>query len=392
MEASRVRGDIQLHSLGATTLQHRSNRLVRLPGGNIYRFFVAPDFSLYWIKSTDGGFTWSLPIVVRNGVTDQIAVWFDQWTPGDAGTKIHLAYIENVTDDVHYRNIDTASDSLSTDTIILAGASAVKGVDEDVTIAKMRGGNLLCMACIDAGVEIVTARSTDGGGTWAARTNAVETNDWMLLAPGFAADNQDAIAIYWDRSANEISRKVYDDSLDSWAETSIATGFTMPVNNNGVPQFAIAIDEASSKILLAAWTERDLLNADLRFWTIDETTITEGGTIVLNSTDDQGMCGVVHNEIDDSITVFYAGKTDGSETFAAAPGTHIYYKVSTDGGTNWGAETKLTVQQAPMTELEVAPQSFGWPPDVCWYADNTVDAYKYSVLLPTRRLQSLVVA
>jgi len=77
----------------------------------------------------------------------------------------------------------------------------------------------------------------------------------------------------------------------------------------------------------------------LRFWAIDESAITEGTNVVLNSGDDQQMCVLSLATDTTTFYCFYGGKSDGSET---AGGTiNIYYKTSTDAGTTWGSETLL---------------------------------------------------
>jgi hypothetical protein len=311
-------------------------------GKTIYKFAIsAINTDLHYTKSTDGGRSWEQPVSVFVGTCEGFSVWYDRWTPGSSGDLIHFAYIEGgAVDDVLYRNLNTTNDSLGTQTTIMAATSTVAGIGQCISITRTRGGNLLVAVDIDGGTENQVSRSVDVGANWTTRTDAHEagTGDFYLFAPGFAADNQDAMLIFWDRSADEISRKIYDDSANTWAETSIAT--SMVESSTFVPNFAIAIDPTNNKILLVAWSAVDTANADLRYWTIDESAITEGTNVVQNSTDDQGMCGISLDPVTGWITVYYGGKSDGSETFQTA--IHIYYKVSRDGGTTWGPETRLT--------------------------------------------------
>ena len=324
----------------------QSGYIVQTPAGVIYSLFVAVmDNSLCWAKSTDGGFTWTDMIAVKSGVatSGSFSLWYDKWTPGNTGTLIHVAIFEQTTDDVIYRSLDTANDALGTEVVIFAGASTGAVGNTCISITRAIGGNLCCAFDIDGGTEVGFYKSTDAGANWSAMTDVNESasTDYYLLAPGFAVDTQDIICIFWDRSASEISRKLYDDSGNSWAESSIAASMTAVANTTAAPQFSLTVDDANNKILLIAWSAADAANADLRFWTIDESAITEGTAVVSNGTDDQGVCALALATDTATLYAYYVGKSDGTETFATS--VNIYYKTSGDGGATWGAETQLSL-------------------------------------------------
>lgn len=348
-----------LSPIDRTDIRHReggqSAYVVILPSGTKYVFYVDADLDLYWTKSADNGLTWSLPVLVKAGTIEAVAVWYDRWSSINADL-IHLAYIEAGADDVFYRNLDAASsDTLSTETTIFVGLSALSGTaTKCISLTRARGGNLLCAFDIDGGTETGFYRSVDAGANWTARTDVNEaTSDYYLLGPGFAADNQDILCIYWDRSADEISRKIYDDSADTWAETSIATTMVDIVSTTCISQFALAPDLSNSQLLVAAWSNRDLANADLRFFKVSEAAITEMTNVVLNSTDDQQMCAVALDTSGGTVYVLYGGKSDGSETAGTA--INLYYKTSADLGANWGSETALTTTALNFAALNASP-------------------------------------
>lgn len=336
---------------------------IQTPSGDLYRILCNGTTSILFTKSSDGGFTWSTPTSIASQSTNNLAVWYDRWSNISAGL-IHVAYTETGTDDTHYRTIDTeSSDALSTDTIIFAGSTTATGVGH-LSITRSRGGNVYCKTVIDAGAEGGFFRLQNANvpnGAWdAARTvdEAIATTDAMILLPGFAADNQDIMAFFWDNSANEISRKLYDDSADTWSETSIATSMTKGSPANAFPHFAASVDLTNSRNLLVAWSNVDSANADLRFWTVTESAITETSTnVVLNSTDDQGLCGVGLDTGTGYWYVVYAGKSDGSET--AFTSMNLYYKFSTDSGATWSAETALTSTLRGSVSLVITPRFFG---------------------------------
>lgn len=354
---------------------------VQTPAGVLYKFYVDSGSDLSFRKSTDGGLSWSAPTVVFAGTLVSFGLWYDRWSNISAGL-IHLAYTETGGSDTLYRTVNTeSSDALSTQTTIFAGTSqAANGM---VSITRARGGNVYCRTCIDNGAEGGFFRLPNANvpnGAWdAARTinEAVAGSDAMILVPGFAADNQDIIGIFWDTSANEISRQVHDDSGNSWSETSIATSMTKPAASSSFPHFAAAVDLTNSKILLAAWSAVDTANADLRCWTLDESSITETATnIVLNSTDDQGLVGIGIDTSTGYWWAFYAGISSGGETFLTS--VNIYCKCSKDSGATWGPETRLTNAAADIAWLATCPRFFG-PPFVAYHNDIALDEIMMNV-------------
>jgi hypothetical protein len=318
------------------------------------------------------------------GTTTALSVWYDRWSNISAGL-IHLAYQESVTDDTFYRTINTeSSDALSTQTVILLGTSTAAG--GAVSICRSRGGNVYCATMIDAGAEGGFLRLPNANvpnGAWdVARATVWEavTQDQIILVPGWAADNQDMMAFFWDASANEISRKLYDDSANTWAETSIATSMTDLAASTAFPNYAAAVDITNSRNLLVAWSAVDTLNADLRCWHITESAITEVTNVVVNSTDDQGLCGICIDTINGVWWVVYGGATAGGETWLTS--INLYCKGSTDSGTTWSPETALTDSARDITWL-ILPQrilaSMPVPPPVMYHVDLALDELQINV-------------
>lgn len=366
------------------------NYTIQTPAGVLYQVYIDSGSDVHYRKSSDGGLTWGIGISVFAGTASALSVWYDRWSNISAGL-IHCAYIESVTDDILYRTINTeSSDALSTQTSIFAGASTATG--GSITITRAVGGNVYVKGVIDNAAEGGFYRLPNANvpnGAWdAARTvdEALAANDQMILQPDFdAADTQDVMAIFWDASANEISRKLYDDSGNSWSETSIATSMTLQAATVAFPHFACAPDITNTRSILVAWSAVDTVNADMRCWTVDSGAITEVTNVVLNSTDDQGLAGIALDTATGNWWVFYAGASGGSETFLTS--VNIYCKVSTDSGTTWGPETLLTNSAKDRTWLCTSPRfssAFG-PPVVCYHVDEVIDSIQINVPLPNRR-------
>lgn len=323
-----------------------TNYIVEANNKKLYCFYINSAIDLCMKTSTSGGIDWSAPTVLYTGSITALSVWYDRWSGITTSDYIHISWIDSGNDDIWYTTINTASsDAKSNDVAVFLGASTATG--GALSIARAVGGNVYIAGMIDAGAEggfyrLPTANVPNGA--WdAARTTVFEaiTGDMVILAPDLiSADNQDMLCIFWDASADTLSRKNYDDSANTWAETTISASMVDLVATGQFPHFAIEMDLENNKILFAAWSNVDSANADLRFWEIDATSITEKTNVVLNSVDDQGLVAIQKDISTGDIYVFYAGKSDGSETWAT--GVNIYYKRSTDGGTTWGSETLCT--------------------------------------------------
>lgn len=331
------------------------NYVVRTPGGVLYQVFIDNAVDVVFRKSSDNGLSWSESVTVFTGTVTYLSVWYDRWSNIAAGL-IHCAYTETGGHDTLYRSIDTeASDALGTQTTIFAGVSATNA--GNLSITRARGGNLYCHSMIDAGAEGGFFRSVDVGANWTSRTvnETIATTDQIIMMPGWnAGDTQDAMAFFWDASANEVSRYLYDDSANTWAETSIATSMTDTTAAGTFPHFAAAVDATNSRNLLVAWSVVDAANADLRCWHVTESAITEVTNVVLNSTDDQGLCAIGIDTTTEDWYVFYGGKSDGSETWPTA--IKFYYKISTDDGATWGSEQTLTAAVRNVTWMVATPR------------------------------------
>lgn len=324
----------------------------------LYYFFIeSSGEELFCSKSLNNGLTWRPVIAITSASQiDSFAVWFDQWTPGDAGTIIHIAYVDMTSDDVLYKQLQTSTDTLGSAISVFAGASVVDDAS-NVTLCKTKAGLITVVYDLDGGLEKGAAKSDAlPVTTFTAIADPVEAAaDYFLAAPGNYADTNDFDLIYWDRSATEITMKTYDDSGNSWSESAaIGTGMTSLAATTACPQFSIAVRASDSHLMMAAWTAADTANADLRVWDINgAASITELTNAVLNSTDDQALCGIGIDSTNDDLYVFYLGKSDGSETCYTS--LNCYYKVSTDGGTTWGSETLLSTVTRALTFLHVCP-------------------------------------
>ena len=265
-------------------------------------------------------------------------VWYDKWTPGDTGTKIHIWWIEIDIDDINYRALDTSNDSFGSKIQVFAGGTAASNRANFVSGTKARGGNLYAVGTIDAAAECEFARSTDGGATWdATRVTPQEAcGDQGILFPANLADANDIWMLYDDISVELITLKTNDDSADSWAESATTIPFTDETTlGTGEGGYSGSIRHSDGHLIAATHSQIDNAATDFQIWDItDGSTITQKTAITTNI-DDNYYSSVFIDQNTDDIYVSYAGKRDGSETLGTTVG--IYYTKSTDGGTSWTA-------------------------------------------------------
>jgi hypothetical protein len=336
---------VETGAFGASHIRAQRSGPVWTDENTGYIFFINSANDVRYRKTTDGGASWAASVLIDGTTATSLDVWFDKWTPGDSGTLIHIWWLESSTDNVHWRSLDTSSDTLGTDRTVFSGASFSSTANRQshaISGTKAVGGNLYVQFWGDALGEQDFYRSTNGGTTWTNRASGGDGNEVdeiICLPDDDAADNQDIVMIYWDRSANEISIKKYDDSGDSWSETSISGSM---FDTNAIMQMSAVVRHSDGHIILAAWSNLDNATADLRVWdiTLATPTITAKTDVVTDSSDCVGAALFIDQNNDD-LYCGYLGNEDGSETWQGATpnGITAFLKKSIDGAATWGAQT-----------------------------------------------------
>lgn len=327
--------DVTIDGTISTSTSRGLRSLVFTDANNGYQFYIDGDSDFKYSKTTDGGATWGAAVSVGSGTVLAFDVWYDQWTPGDSGTLIHLAWFGTTLDDVLYRSLDVSDDSLSASAVVIqAGATAAGAVGAHCSITKSRGGNLYVTWMLDAGVEFGLKKSTDGGANWSAGlTGFNEANgDWTMLFPGNAADANDIWGLFLDVSANALTLKVYDDSANSISESAtIATVVENTSDLTAQYPFSGSIRHSDGHLIASVVTERDTATADHRVFDINGAGSITELTPIFSDLDDMYYPSVFIDQNTEDIYVAYNGA--GVETLGTA--THTRYAKSVDGGANW---------------------------------------------------------
>jgi hypothetical protein len=299
--------------------------------------FVDTGIDTTFARTDDKGASWAIT-EIKAGSTRSLACWYDKETPGNAGTLVHIAWLEDTVDDVYYRTLDVADGTLGTQRTV--DGSITSGFAPNlnrITITQTVSGNII--VAFSTQTEIECYKSADNfatPGTDIADVYEVATaEDYCLLFPAATADDDDACALFWDRSADEISLKVYDDSGDTWTEKSISGSMVDEVRNMDMDG---SVRHSDSHILMAAHSRSDHTTDDLRTWdlTVDDPdaancTVTAKTNIFTDQVE-SARASVWINQQTDQVRIAYLKGGVWTET------VDVVYHISNDGMGSWGGE------------------------------------------------------
>lgn len=325
----------------------------------------------WYVKTTDGGQTWGSPVQVN---TEAPAInrflgfscWFDQWTPGNTGTKIHITWNDRTAVKQKYRSLDTSTDTFGAQTNVNAGV-----ITADTTyrssIAKARGGNIYVVAARNG--EKYFYCSTDNGATWEVRTAPTATNPACQpsLTPGNEADTQDIYGVWY--AGSNLNLYWYDDSANTWTTTLIYT-------DTGSPIICSSSIRKSDNHTLVVAKKTNGANYDLPFWDVDSGTTFTAMTNVYTNQPYSNAGFAILVATSDKLYVSYNG-------YSGVPG-EASYKSSEDGGTTWSTEIRLdsaggvtTFLDASLNQVTLGGRIYGM-----WMVSTTQVWGNYGTSLP----------
>lgn len=354
---------------------------VDVDSNNIYHFYQDNNSDLVYSKSTDGGATWGAAVTVHAELTSAWSgpcIWFDKWTSGNNGTLIYISFLLDGIGTIDYNTLDTSNDTLSSINVVATGLSLGYDNSNVTKIIKDRGGNLYLAYSGWNGSAFFGGmyRSTDGGTIWTSRATPWESDDndgpSAQFLPANLADNHDLWMIFGDRSANEYSLKTYDDSADSWAETSITTAVVI---DGDTRQTAASIRHSDGHLILAIASHVDNAAGDLLIYDINGSGSITAKTNIITDKDDWSSPVVYIDQNTNNIYVGWIGNPDGSDTWNSS--LTIWKNLSTDGGANWG--TSAQYSQDAATDNKAIWSSHSSPGNAAgrwllsWQADTAQD-------------------
>ncbi len=375
--------DVTIEAAASSALKQRSLR-----GGVFWTsptvgYVIYPNTGadLVYRKTADGGATWgAAQAVVAAAACDAFMYdcWADWQTSGDAGTKIHIAYISRDLNQIRYVYLDTSDDSVGGNDLIEACQgtgtfNVVIGFGATmVSISKTRGGNLVVALAYqdNAPTYFSSFYTSPDADTWTSKASPYEAyGDNCLLFPANLADNQDVWGVYWDADAEAISLKTFDDSGNSWSEQAISGGMVPSILSM---QMDGAIRLSDGHLILAAWSGFNVATADLMTWDINGAGSITAKTNVITDTAEYALVSVFVNQANDDIYVAYAGGTDFTTL------VKVFYQLSQNGGGSWDGQAAM---QANVEDDErwisagTAKKEWGGKFQPVWFNDDLNDLF-----------------
>ena len=303
-----------------------------------YIFYVDQGSNgLVYRKTINGGTSWSGSTEIDDFDHMAVTTWADWNTPGDSGTKIHVASISAAAiDKLYYQYLDTYDDTY-TSTITVEALTDVNGTPDQryhsASITKTKGSTLAyAYRAYNDGVtdNYGFETSIDGGNTWLTKTSPWETAyDHIRLFPANLSDQDDLWAVFWDVSTDELSLKTYDYSGNSWDEDIISDNMTD--DNDKYLQFDGDIRHYDEHLIVTAWSEFNSATAILKVWDIANGDNITALTNIITGGSGYFQTDVFIDQVNNTIYVSYLKGT--IETTVG-----VYYQYSTDNGITWSGE------------------------------------------------------
>jgi hypothetical protein len=181
----------------------------------------------------------------------------------------------------------------------------------------------------DGNFEIYYKRSTDAGMTWSTDTRL--TNDTARSYYPSCALNGSVIHVIWSDNRSGTDQVYYKRSIDTgftWSEDTLLTNETPITANYFLPHLA-----SSGSLLIIMWSEKRDGNNEIYYKRSTNGGISWGAETRL--TNDPGSSNIPSVTISGlNVHVAWYDNRDGND--------EIYYKYSIDGGINWDIDTRLT--------------------------------------------------
>lgn len=335
-------------SVSTTQLEHQfiGTQSVFVSDQVGYKFYVDSTGVCVYSKTTNGGTSWGGAVTI-DAQTDCFgaSVWYDQWTPGDTGSYIHILTADSGNSDLWYNRLDTTSDTrlLGTAPISVVTNSGQGGTiaagSNTGSITKGTDGTLyMSMSDNTDSYVVECSASCNLAASWTETgTNPMDLQpDYSMLLP---LSSGDIMIINRDLSADDLRSKVWDDSAGSWSGTWTAINSNALENATYDPAFAAAVNVDSGDIYLAYIDNATTGtlgggNDDVLVAKYSGGAWSNGTNVVTNTT--LGLTGVALS-IDANngdVYVAYTGRT----TAGTANTGNVYWASSTAAMSTWGAQ------------------------------------------------------
>ncbi len=323
---------IEGNPIGTFNYKSNGRNLVWTSNQTGYIFYVDSLGDFYYKNTSDAGSTWSGGTLIETNTMTEFSIWYDKWTGEEFGDTISIAFIEQIADDILFVSLNTTNNTLSSEGVAFAGASAdsTGWNTHSISIIRSRQGSLYAGGWIDNEGENGMARSRDGGATWSSISSGFieAVGDRVMFSPANTADEDDIIGIYFDDSLNDIKLKTYDNSSNTWSSVDINTDIDFSLDYFG---YEVGFRQSDNHSILLVATDTAGATQDLLVYDItDNSTITQKTNVYDNNAYYPVNTLMINQQNDDLYVTYSNGNINAD----------VYYVKSTDGGTTWSSAIK----------------------------------------------------
>lgn len=344
-----VRMDIPIDSdIHSEIRAERSPSLVFTSATTGYIFALAANENPFYRKTTDGGQTWGARVLL-NTVTDcdGLIVWYDKWTPGDTGTKIHIIYNSDGQNRLYYMSLDTASSdavtpevaitsNTSVDVHYLSGYSITKSNTGVLyaALANYYNGNFPAMAKCSSNCHVAANWSSASNYPSGLVSTGAYNSDFKL-AP---LSSGKVLALYHDDAANKITYAVYTPGSNTW--NAAATLDSSVVNNDFWKHaWGLTVNSTTSEVYFCYNNDTHSLTGAINTVVFSSAGVPGTISAVPDSLATyQYQCDLAYDSANDQVVLLR------NVTYNAGGNINqILIQKSDDAMASWGAEEKLSL-------------------------------------------------
>lgn len=331
-----------------------------LVGYKFHRYGAAPNSGMcVYRKTTDGGLTWSTQVAVDTQADcSGIAVWYDQWTPGDTGDYIHIATFDTGDDDIFYNRLDTTTDTLllTTSTSTMPAAAGVLAIGtNNVSITKATDGKIF-VNIDDGNGTFLRSCSTNCniGSNWAAAGTPPQGNadSWSILLPQASGN----VMLINRSTGNAVRSSIWNGTLWSSFDTIDAGAVRNTTYDVGMSA-VVDIDTYDVYLVYAADNDTfTVADHDIRSALYTSGAWSSKTNILTNVSGRAVLQVAVGRDLNNGeiYTAYTARSTIGTSGTA-----NTYYVTSSDSMSSWGSEQgPLNREAGDFYGIDLNPMSF----------------------------------
>jgi len=312
-----------------------------------YKFYRDATGICVYSKTTDGGANWGVAVTIDAQVDCvAISVWYDQWTPGDFGTSIHIVTMEDGSNPDHlfYNRLDTTTDTRLMGTApvnatsnsgqvgtFVAGTNMpviTKGTDGEIYLTIADASDSFVVSCTN-NCNLTT------GWTQTGSDFLDVTNDWSIMIPLLGGS---ILLINRDISADDIRSRVWDGANWSASWNNIDTGAIESATYD--VGMAATIDHVTGDVFLAYAADNDTFLAggqdhDIRTAKFVSGSWSATSNVLTNMTGGLHSVAIALDTNSGNVYVTYVRRT----TITTATTGNVYYSTSTSAMTTWSPQS-----------------------------------------------------